>query len=224
MEKIKGVIFDLDGTLIDTLEAYTQAVNQGIGKFNLKPVSIEKLADFLNRGLTLEKTLLELFPTTFEKKEARLQCLEEVITVYRYLVKESVSLMPGAEETLPRLREMGLKIGIVTARTTTGERKWLELRHLGIDHYIDAIVTGGEAERKPATGSLMECLKILGLSPTECVMVGDSQADILAGKAAGVMTIALPTGVASRETLSKDNPEAIIDSLADLTAYISTLA
>lgn len=223
MEKIKGVIFDLDGTLIDTLEAYARAFNQGIEKFGLKPVSEEKLAFFLNWGLPLEKILLEISPTTFRKDGPRLQCLEEIGKAYSELEEENVILKPGVEEVLPGLREMGLKIGIVTGRMTSGELKWRELRRLGVDHYIDAMVTGAEAERKPAIGSLMECIKMLGLSPKDCVLVGDSQADILTGKAAGVMTVALPTGVASRETLSKDNPAVILDSLADLTGYISTL-
>ena len=133
-------------------------------------------------------------------------------------------MIPGAEEVLLRLRGMGLKIGIVTARLSSGEAKWRELRRLGIAHYIDAMVTGAEAERKPAAGSLLECIKRLGLSPAECMMVGDSRVDILTGRAASVFTIVLPNGVATRETLSENNPDAILNSLADLAGYISMLA
>jgi len=223
MGKIKGVIFDLDGTLIDTLETYTLAFNQGIEAFNLKPISKEKLATLLNRALPLEDILLELFPTPFKEKETRLKCLEEIRKAYTELEK-NVKLKPGVEEVLPKLREMGMKIGIATARTTSGEVKWLELRRLGIDHFIDAMVTAAEAERKPAIGSLIECIKRLGLSPAECVLVGDSQSDVLTGKAAGVMTIALPTGVASKENLCRENPETIIDSLTALPDFISHLS
>jgi HAD superfamily hydrolase (TIGR01509 family) len=222
--KIKGVIFDLDGTLIDTLETYTRAFNQGIAGFNLAPISKETLATFLNRALPLEKILLELFPIPFEEKEVRLVCLGEIQKAYTALEKENVLLKPGVKEILPKLREMGLKIGIVTARMTSGEIKWRELRRLGINHFIDAMVTGAEAERKPATGSLMECIRQLGLFPAECVSVGDSRADIITGKAAGVITIALPTGVATREDLCQENPEAIIDNLTELTRYISELS
>jgi len=221
--KIKGVIFDLDGTLIDTHETYTRAFNQGILRFNLAPISKEKLATFLNRALPLEKILLELFPIPFEEKEVQFKCLGEIQKAYTDLERENVPLKPGVEEVLPKLREMGLKIGIVTARTTSGETKWRELRRLGINHFIDAMVTGAEAERKPATGSLMECIRQLGLSPAECVLVGDSQADIITGKAAGVTTIALPTGVATVENLSQENPAAIINNLTELPRYISQL-
>ncbi len=222
--KIKGVIFDLDGTLIDTLETYTRAFNQGIAGFNLASVSKETLATFLNRALPLDKILVELFPIPFEKKAIRLECLGEIQKAYTALEKENVILKPGVEEILPKLREMGLKIGIVTARTTSGETKWRELRRLGINHFIDAMVTGAEAERKPATGSLMECIRQLGLSPAECISVGDSRTDIITGKAAGVITIALPTGVATREDLCQENPAAIIDNLTELTRYVSELS
>ncbi len=222
-KKIKGVIFDLDGTLIDTIDTFSRAFNQGIVKFGQKPVSREKVADFMNNGMPMEKILPELFPGKFEKKEDRDRFREELKKAYAELEEEGVRLIPGVEEVLPRLRKMGLKLGIVTARLSTGEAKWRELRRLNIAHYIDAIVTGAEAERKPAAGSLLECIKKLGLSPADCVLVGDSRVDILTGRAASVMTIVLPNGVATRETLSEDNPDMIMDSLTDLPDYISTL-
>lgn len=219
----KGVIFDLDGTLIDSLDTFTRAFNQGIGKFGHKPVSRATVADFMNNGITMEKLLVELFPDTFEKEENIDRLREEFKKAYLELEVDSVRLIPGAEEALSRLREMGLKIGIVTARLSLGEDKWRELRRLGIDHYIDTMVTGAEAERKPAAGSLLECIRRLGLSPAECVMVGDSRVDILTGRAASVITIVLPNGVATREALSRENPDVILHSLADLPGYISTL-
>lgn len=222
-KNIKGVIFDLDGTLIDTLDTFVRSFNQELRKLGLKPISKEKVADFMNNGIPLDKILPELSPSTFEKKEDRHRFRVEMEKTYAKLEENGVKLIPGAEEILPTLKEMGLKIGIVTARLSTGEAKWRELRRLGIANYIDAMVTGAEAERKPAAGSLLECIKRLGLSPTECVMVGDSRVDILTGRAASVMTIVLPNGVATRETLSEDNPDVIMDTLTDLPSYISTL-
>ena len=221
MRKIKGVIFDLDGTLIDTLEGYIEAFNRGIKGFGLEPISKEKLATFLNKALGLESILMELFPTTFQEKETRSQCLAEIVKAYLELEKTTVSLKPGVREVLSQLREIGLKVGIVTGRTTSGETKWLEVRRLGIDQFIDSIVTGAEAPRKPAPGGIIKCAQQLGLSPAECVAVGDSQADIITGKAAGAITIAITSGVATKEALAEERPDYIISSLAQLPSQIA---
>ena len=68
MGKIKGVIFDLDGTLIDTIDTFTRAFNRAIDKFGLKPVSRDKVADFMNNGIPMENILTELFPGTFQRR------------------------------------------------------------------------------------------------------------------------------------------------------------
>ena len=224
MPKIKGVIFDLDGTLIDTLEAFTRAFNQGIATFELEPTSEETLASLLNKALGLEYILLELFPSHFEEPEARSRCLMEILEVYiAELERDKIPLKPGVREVLPALKGMGLKIGIVTGRTTSGEQKWVELQRLNIAKFIDSMVTAAEAPRKPSPDGVVKCAEEMGLSPKECVLVGDSQSDIVTGKAAGIMTIAIPTGVAKEELLSKEEPTAIISSLAELPALIADL-
>ena len=222
MGKIKGVIFDLDGTLIDTLAAYTQAFNRGTSKFGLEPIAKEKLATFLNRAKGLENILLELFPSPFADREKRLRCMEEIRDAYIEIEKE-VPLKPGVAEVLPLLKEMGFKIGIVTARTTFADYKWVELRRLGIAPFIEAMVTGAEAQRKPSPDGVIKCTKELGLSPQDCVLVGDSQADIIAGKAAGTTTIAIPSGVAREEILFQEGPSIIINSLNELPSLLSRL-
>lgn len=223
MGKIKGVIFDLDGTLIDSLETYTQALNQGIQRFNLAPVSKEELASLLNRAVPLEQIIQQLFPTQFKDREERLDCIKEIVKAYQKL-EQNVSLKPGAAQVLSSLKEMGLKVGIVTGRTTSGERKWLELRRLHIDQFIDVVITGADAERKPAPEGIIKCAQELGLSAEDCVFVGDAQSDIITGKAAGVMTIAISTGVAQEGALSQESPDAIVDSLAELLSRIRDLS
>lgn len=220
--RVKGAIFDLDGTLIDTIETFTRSFNKGIGKFGLGPVPIEITADFMNKGQTMEELLSELFPNRFKKEDLD-GFREEIKRAYLELEEDGVKLIPGAKEALQRLQEMGLRMGIVTARMSPKDVKRREITRLGINQYIDAMVTGAEAERKPAPGSLLECIGRLGLSPAECIMVGDSRVDVLTGRAASVITIVIPNGVASRETLSGYNPDIILESLTDLPGYIGTL-
>ena len=221
MTKIKGVIFDLDGTLIDSLETYTRALNHGIEKLNLGPISKEEMATFLNRGLGIRSILSELYP--FLEKEAIAQCNEEMTKAYLELEEEGVPLKPGVEDVLPQLEGMGLKMGIVTGRLTSGEMKWLELRRLNIDGFIQAMVTAAEAPRKPAPDGVIKCVEELGLSPEECVLVGDSQVDIISGKGAGMRTIAVCGGVVDVESLASENPDVIISNLSELPSKINEL-
>ncbi len=223
MVKIRGVIFDLDGTLIDSLEAFIDAFNQGTAGFGLAPVSRDRLASFLNRATGLERILTEIFPDVFKDDEVRHRCLEKIGKAYLDIQKQTVVLKPGAKAVLLELKEMGLKMGIVTGRTTSGEAKWLELRRLGIDGFFDSLITGADAPRKPAADGIIKCLQEMGISAEECVMVGDSQADIITGKAAGVTTIAIASGVASKEAFSSVQPDMEIRNLAELPARISEL-
>ncbi len=220
--RIKGVIFDLDGTIIDTLGTYTQAFNQGLGKFNLETVPKKELAVLLNEGLPLKEIIRRRYPSL--PPEMPSECFEEIRKAYLELEEDGVHLQPGAREALSQLKAMGLKIGIATGRTTEGERSWLELRRLNADQFIDAMVTSAAlAHRKPAPDGLIECMKELGLSAQECVFVGDSRADILTGKAAGVRTVAVTTGVAEGEALAQEGPDDIINSLAELPVLIRSL-
>ncbi|UCE33712.1 MAG: HAD family hydrolase [Deltaproteobacteria bacterium] len=219
--KIKGVIFDLDQTLIDSLQAFTEAFNKGIEHLGLDPVGKEMVASFLDNGWRMEKMLSEAFPSVFFEEETRKQCQDEIRKAYLELEPTKVILKSGVERTLRSLREKGVKIGIVTGRMTKGDGKWLELRRLNIHQYIDAMVTAAEAPSKPAPDGLISCAKALGLSTGECVYVGDSRLDIRAGKEAGLLTVGILTGVAGKELLIKEGPDYILGEVSELLNYLS---
>ncbi len=219
---VKGVIFDLDGTLVDTLGLYFQAFYEAARECNLEPIAEEKLYALIDTGTGLESILQEHYPTALQEREARLHCMEEMRKAYRRLEEDMITLKPGADEVLPELKKRGIKIGILTASPDTGKAKWAELSRLDVDRYIDVIVTAADVKRKPSPEGLLRCIAELGLSPGDCVLVGDSQADILTGRAAGVATLAITGGVARVEDLAKENPAAIISSLAELPALIDS--
>jgi HAD superfamily hydrolase (TIGR01509 family) len=221
--EIKGVIFDLDGTLIDTLGTYTEAFNKGTEVFGLEPVTDEKIADFLNRGLRLNEMLLELFPSVFEGDVKRQTCEEEIRKTYFAMQTGKVLLKPGAKRTLQSLKERGIKVGIFTGRRSTGERRWLELRRLNIDQFVDTMVTAADAPSKPAPDGLIKCIDELGLSAKEVVFVGDSTLDVIAGKKAGVRTVAVYDGVAAKEVLAEQRPDCLLGDLNMLFSYLKGL-
>ncbi len=218
MQCIKGVIFDLDGTLIDSLDTYSLAFNRTVKRHRLKPIDIREMADFLNQFLSLNQLLTQLYPslspddiTTF---------MTEMKNEFIALSKDHITLQPHVEEVLQTLKEQGLKIGVATGRMSKGDSKWRDLKNLGIDCLIDVVVTGGETKPKPDPASLLKCCQDLGIPLTECIFVGDSRADVIAGKSAGVQVIAVSTGVASRDQLAQEMPDYMIDSLALLPDHI----
>jgi HAD superfamily hydrolase (TIGR01509 family) len=211
--RIKGVIFDLDGTLIDSIECYLIAFNGALGRKLFPAITRVQLLHFLNQGYHFEQMFQEL----------GIQADAGLITEVRgymhalYLEHEKdIPLLPGAAELLAELKANGGKIGIATGRAASGDVRWRELRRLGVHHFLDAVVTGADARPKPAPDTLVECVRQLELQPAECVMVGDSIVDIVAAREAGMPSLAVTTGVATRENLLVEKPLFVFDDLIQL--------
>jgi HAD superfamily hydrolase (TIGR01509 family) len=221
MQRLKGVIFDLDGTLIDSLDTYKNAFNRIVKRYHLRPIDIRDMADFLNQFVSLAQLLTQLYPSlsSHEIKAFMTEMKSEFIA----LAKDHITLQPHVREVLQTLKEQGMKIGVATGRMSTGSSKWRDLKNLGIDCLIDAVVTGGETKPKPDPASLIKCTLELGLSLNECIFVGDSKADIIAGKSAGVKVIAVSTGVASSDQLAEERPDYMLDNLALLPDHIRNI-
>jgi HAD superfamily hydrolase (TIGR01509 family) len=223
LREIKGVIFDLDQTLIDSLGAFTEAFNRGVKRFGLAPVAQESLASFLDKGWRMGKMLLEAFPSVFNEEGARKACEDEIRKAYLKLEPENVVLKSGVRRTLSSLKEKGIKIGIVTGRMSRGDGKWRELRRLNIHQYVDAMVTAAEAPAKPAPDGLILCVNALGLEAENCVYIGDSRLDVRAGKKAGLLTVGIQNGVAGKELLAEEGPDYMVDEISELLSHLPEL-
>ncbi len=212
---VKGVIFDLDGTILDSMDALWRAFNAGVTAFKLGPVVRERLLGLMNQGISLAEILGEIYPEL--RAESASSMVRDIMGEIRrdYLARytEEVGLSSGIQELFDLLRARRLKIGVATSRTAASEKLWYELGRLQMAQFIDAVVTAAESCRKPAPDTIIECLKRLELLPGECILVGDSQADIRAGKAAGIKTVAVATGVSAREDLEAESPDFVFDNL-----------
>jgi len=216
---IRAVIFDLDGTVLDSIDAYWRAFNAAVAAFKLEPVAKERLLALMSQGANLAEILCSLYPAL--RLEPGSSIVERIKTEIReeYLAhgEGEVGLISGAQELFELLRLRGLKIGIVTSRAIPPERQWLGLEKLHVAQFIDAIVTGAEAQRKPAPDMIIECLRRLELSPQESIFVGDSQADVVAAKAAGLRTVAVTTGAGDMQALLAESPDFIFKDLLEFT-------
>jgi len=215
---IKAVMFDLDGTMLDSIDAWWQAFNDGAAAFQLEPVAKEPLMKFMNDGARLAEILVGFYPELgTDGGSAKIdEIMEGIRNMYPTNSGMQVDLALGALELLNILKRKGLKIGVVTSRSMLAEKQWQELHELEVAHLVDYVVTASNYRKKPAPDTLIKCLERLGVSPEESIIIGDSLADVEAGKAAGVKTVAVATGVADLPTLQAESPDFIFGSLVDL--------
>ncbi len=210
-------MFDLDGTLIDSVPAYTKMLEIIVSRLNLNPASKEVVAELMKGGLAAWEILI---PEEMKgrKEELREQIMEIGMEAGREIFLNEVRLIPGSTEVFSQLSTNKIKIGMVTSTHAKFlDGKLVPLKEKGIDELIDVVITIEDAPNvKPAPDPLIECALRLGVAEEKSVYVGDSHIDIRAGKAAGMMTVGVLTGIDNYETLEKEGPDMIVDSVFDL--------
>ncbi len=217
---ISAVIFDIDGTLVDTFEVYQNVFNQGIAPYGVAPVAQEILREYLAKGLSLRQILQNIFPGPIDN-ETYAACRTDIINRFKEAELDEVKPFPGAEELLGHLQQKGIKIGVATGRVSSCEDEWIRFARLGLDRYISAIVTSKEVQnRKPAPDVIIECARKLNVPPENCIAIGDTVSDIIAARRAGSMVAAVTTGHEDEELLLKEGPDILFHSLSDLIVYL----
>ncbi len=215
--QFEAVIFDLDGTLIDSVPAYLKILEVIVKRLNLQPVSKEVVSELMKGGVAPWEVLT---PQGMKdrKEEFRERILEIARGVGRELFQREVKLIPGVSEVFFQLSEKEIKIGLVTSTHAKFlDGKLLPLKEQGIDELIDVVITIEDApELKPAPDPLIECARRMGVAREKCVYVGDNTVDLKAGKAAGMTTVGVLTGIDDHETLKREDPDFIVDSVFDL--------
>lgn len=214
---MEAVLFDLDGTILDSIESYYKLADIMFARLDLPPISRKALVEAVKDGdfnwdVVLPVSMLR------HKEDIVTKAAKIVRDVYPELFGDNLRLIRGARKTLKDISAAGLKMGIVTA--SPAQSMLIKIKILerdGIDKYFDSILNEGDhPERKPAAGPLLECARRIGAAPNASVYVGDTRVDIKAGKAAGMMTVGVLTGFDDRAALQAEKPDAIIESIADL--------
>ena len=212
---IKGIIFDLEGTLIEVWEVYAEIARQIAIKFNLPAIPKQDLFTLVDQGYNLREIFSKSYP--FADKETLSNWLKEGD---RLFMGNSFSVKPEVKELLQSLKGRGLRMGVVTATPFTPDAIWSWIDELGIKDFFEVVITGTEMPRKPAPDSMIRCVEKLGLSPEECMSVGDSCVDIIAGRDTGVKTVAFSGGVAAKETLLEEKPDFLIEELTQVSSLL----
>ena len=213
---IRAVIFDIDGTLVDSFSAYWSVFNEGVKRFEREPVSKEALADCLKKGMGLGEIIRKVCLPPLEEDEVE-RCKKEILDLFVTAEERVVKAFPEVEVVFRRLREKGLKIGIATGRMSSPEKEWERFGRFGLDKFIGAIVTSKEVEgRKPAPDAIIECARRLHVPVENCLVVGDTELDIVAARRAGAIPMAVTTGQEDEEVLVKAKPELVCNNLNGL--------
>ena len=206
----RGVFFDLDGTLADTVElilmSYRHTMRTHLG---------ESPPD--ERWLATIGTPLPIQLGDFARSEAeRLAMLNTYVTFQRAVHDDMVRPFPGARMVLTELRRRGARVAVVTSKGRRVARSTMEV--CGLWDVVDLVVAGDEVERgKPDPEPVLRALEELGLSkwPEEVVFVGDSPFDLRSGRSAGTRTAAVAWGPLERSVLDAEEPDYFLDELED---------
>ena len=214
-------MFDLDGTLIDSVKIYYRIVQAVLDKLQLPGVSAGEIQKANQNGTFLWE---KLFPASMFADHPQLK--DEAWDIARQIAPKMfngrVQMLPGAQEILHQIAAQGFKMAVVTATPRQNMHAKLKpLAESGTLQLLQEIITADDtAKKKPAADPLLECSRRLAIDVEKCVYVGDTRIDIRAGKAAGTGTIGVLTGFDTHEMLAEEQPDAIIDSLKNLPEVI----
>lgn len=214
---LQAVMFDLDGTLIDSIPTYFRIISAMLEHVGLPPAPREAMSAALKNGLA---GFEHLVPE--EMGHRREELVDTLLRVGKRISEQlypgSVGLIAGVEDLFRRLAGKGIAIGIVSSshREYVG-RKLLPLKEAGIDALVDAIVVIEDTEEmKPSSEPVLACLERLGARAERSLFVGDADVDVLAGKRAGTFTAGVLTGVDDHGSLSAEEPDVILPGVQDL--------
>jgi HAD superfamily hydrolase (TIGR01549 family) len=217
LSNIRSMMFDLDGTLIDSIPTYFDLMDAILKAVGLPPAPRSLIAEFMTEGLKgLEKMIPE------EMSDQKDELIQECITVGRKMswnmFNDKVQLFAGVPELFSLLVDRKILMGVVTSTQRRAiDRKLAPLARGNIKDMLNAVIAIEDApERKPAPDPLLECARRLNVAAEQCVYVGDSHVDIRAGNAAGMMTIGVLTGLDDYETLKREDPSMIVESVNEI--------
>ena len=214
--KIKGVLFDLDGTLVNTTPLILESFRHTFKQFGMPiPSDSELVAGF---GLPMRTAVTAYMPD---------EMADEFCDAYRAYQRtrhdELIQGIDGVAETLSALKQSGIKMAVVTSK-----KRPAAIRDLGcydlVEYFNTIIACDDCAENKPLPGPSLMALKRLGLNGADCLAVGDSPYDLQSARAAGCQTAAVRyTSFDWNFILNEGKPDYVLNKMTDLLTLIDTL-
>jgi phosphoglycolate phosphatase len=218
----RGVLIDLDGTLLDTVPDLTSAVNAMRAEFGRPALAQGQVAAYVGKGADrlVHRALTESLDgiagaADFERAK------QSFYEHYRRTNGSEAVVYPGVREALALLRARGLLLACVTnkPREFTDEL----LSRVALSDF-DAVVTGDDTvEKKPHPAPMQRACALLDVAPSDAVMIGDSENDVVSARAAGCRVIVVATGYNEGRPVDELDADAIVPALIDAARLIEPL-
>jgi pyrophosphatase PpaX len=214
LDGVRAVLFDLDGTLLDTIELILTSFRHATHEVLGKALPDEVLTR--NIGIPLRVQMSEFSDDPGEA--------DEMLRIYREhngdIHDRMVAAFPGVREMLDGLAARGLPMGVVTSKSRTLAERGLAIT--GLDGYFDTLVTSDDTEiHKPDPYPLTVAAGALGVQLRYCVYVGDSPHDMRAAVDGGAVAVAATWGVSDDPELVAEGPDVVIDSVGQLLPLLA---
>lgn len=206
---MKAILFDLDGTLLNTREFICQAVEHAMLSSGLKVPNREEFSKFV--GMDFEEFYQKIAPNY----DYRLLCESH----HNFQMKNFhlIQVFPNTHKTLRNLKKRNIKLAVVTSRMSNTKEVLISSKLI---EYFDIVISGDDVKNlKPHPEPIHLALEKLKLKNDQVLMVGDSEFDILAGIAAGVKTVGVTHGFLGKD-IKKLNPDYVIDNIEELMDII----
>jgi len=210
---IECVLFDLDGTIVNTNELIISSFMYTLEQHALPALTREQMIPYMGTSLPAQ---LRVF--------TNLEDVSPLEASYRHYQTEHhdelIKAFPNVNETLEVLRSRGIKLGVVTTKIQPNTIRALEM--FDLLKYMDTIVTLNDVEKvKPHAEPVLTAVGNLEVNPEKTLMVGDSPVDIQSGKNAGVLTAAVAWSLKGEEMLREYEPDFILQDMTDLCDLVA---
>ena len=212
------IVFDLDGTLIDSSMDLTLSVNAARASFGLPPLSMDTVASYVGNGAEM-LIRRSLGPDAAE--DAVWEGLHYFLTYYRENMLVHTVTYPGVREALDSWRATGTAMAVLTNKPERFSRDLIA--GLGLKGYFEPIYGGNSFDtKKPDPYGLRRIMSERGFPPDETLMVGDSSVDVLTARNAGVSCAGVTFGLRP-EDFERHPPDVLVDDMRDLEPSLNAL-
>lgn len=221
---VAAVLFDLDGTLLDTAADIALALNRALAEQRLPPLPEEEVRQLIGRGAPtlIERAVVRVAGHGAADVHSLLASFSFHYDRMHERDEDRARAFPGVAEGLASIRALGLRVAVVTNKSRHAAASLLQ--RLGLSQWIEVIVGGDSCQhRKPHPQPLLIACEALEVTPAQTLMVGDSTIDVQAARAAGMRIVCVPYGYnegGDPRTLPCD---AFVETLGELPALLRAL-
>jgi phosphoglycolate phosphatase len=218
------IVFDLDGTLVDSAPDLAYCADTMLGRMGRAPAGLERVRGWVGNGVAMlvkRALTFEMWPQG--EPEGFAEALPLFMALYADNVCERSRVFPGVLEGIHALKAEGYTLACVTNKHSDFTLPLLE--KLGVAQFLDYVGCGDQFQHhKPHPEPLLKTAERFGLTPDQCLMVGDSENDVEAARSAGYRIVCVTYGYRRCPNPENLNADALIESIADLPAFLQAEA